>query len=64
MFTKQELNILQAALRNWTGPYGPGKLSVAEGQFLKKELNCAINLADRFSEILGNYREMENSHLP
>lgn len=62
MFTKQELNVLQSALRNWPGPYASGKLSVAEEQFKKKELECAANLASRFEEILEHYFQMENSH--
>lgn len=66
MFTKQELNVLQQALRFWDGPYGEGKyddLTDSEKRNEKDALAIADSLARRFEEILYHYYQMENGQL-
>jgi hypothetical protein len=64
MFTRQELNILQAALHGWDGPYGEGAtLNKDERDRVENELKVAQSLALRFQGILYDYYEMENAHL-
>ena len=62
MFTKEELNVLQAALRCWRGPYGENaKLTDDETDRRRKMLEIADSMATRFEAILYHYFEMENT---
>ena len=63
MFTRMELNVLQAALSNFKGYYGEDQmpdLTKWEKEVHEKSIKTAENLRDRFEEILYNYYEMEN----
>ena len=61
MFTKNELNVLREALRNWKGLYS-GESNLNEGDKERKinSLKTADALAERFESILQDFYEMEN----
>ena len=66
MFTKQEMNVLQQALRHWGGPYGKDQhndLNDDEKRNEKDALELADSLARRFEEILFYYYRLENGQL-
>lgn len=65
MFTKEEMNVLQAALRHWDGPYKQGaELTARETIYVKDQLKLAASLAQRFEDILYYYYQLENGQLP
>lgn len=65
MFTRQELNVLQQALRQYRGPYGKPEQNLTDEE-IRHQTNClkaADALAERFEGILNDYYDMEHKYL-
>jgi site-specific DNA-adenine methylase len=66
MFTRQELNVLQQALRQWNGPYLQKDMPTLTKEEIKRHADClriAESLAERLETILTDYYEMEHAYL-
>ena len=60
MFTKNELNVLREALRNWKGLYsGEPNLNEGDKERKARSLKTADALAERFESILQDFYEKE-----
>jgi hypothetical protein len=65
MFTRSELNVLQQALRQYSGPYYDLNTGLTDKEVAFKDdcLKTANALAERFEGILNDYYDMEHKYL-